>query len=293
MNSTMRYAQTGLCLSLALAGAELSQAQTTDTFESGTNWWWYLDGGNASLVVQNQRLEYIVVAPTANDSMRVVPGAGANFATWAPFSSSNHELVGYVDANWSAQVDVHYSSGLPENSQAESASIGFHVVKYQNQPYSDALMALAFSPTVSAGLGTYSGHWTSPTTQVLADYTFRFSYVAATHTLTGSIYASDGVTLKLQTALDVTAASGTSAESGLGMSSDFGGPAFGFMLTANSENVAVDSGELYFDNFSYSGLSDALYSQTAVPEPSTYAVWAGVVAIGGAIVVRRRRKGAV
>jgi len=113
---------------------------------------------------------------------------------------------------------------------------------------------------------TLTSYVESPAVTDLSDLTVRFTHSAATHDITIA-YSNDGATFYDS----ITFNPGTDWS---------GAPTAGysFRVMALSTAEAIGAGQMYVDNFSVS----------AIPEPSTYAAFAGLGALGLALWRRRR-----
>lgn len=130
--------------------------------------------------------------------------------------------------------------------------------------------------------------YVSPTGD-LSDVLLRMSYDSATHDVTLAHSFDNGATYADATYFNPnqTFSSGTWGDN-MSAGSWYAEPTGGFsfrLLGMNTGSLALDGSSLFADNFSVIGGQTAM---SAIPEPSTYAAFAGVGALG--LALWRRRK---
>jgi hypothetical protein len=248
-----------LLLSLAATAATSSPAQTlfSDSLASDTSAWIVnpANQGDGALSFSSSRLNFLVASPGATDT------GYRQLGTYAAPSTSS----------WSAQVDVHLG-GLAGLVADQFANLNLVVVKEAAPSSYNASFAL---DTYNAGSGVvrdFDTHVTTGGTQIqltevttsTLDASLQIGFNPVTNLLTFSA-DSDGAGVGA-TFLAVH----TADISGWSMS----GGNFAFLLTGSSGNESgagpvISPGVAYFQNFSV----------TAVPEPSTFAMLAGALAL--------------
>ena len=255
MNSPVRLA----CLLAFVASASLpAQTLFSDSLASDASNWIVnpSNTGGGALTFASARLNYLVASPTGSDA-----GYRQLNTYSAPSTSS-----------WSAQVDLHLASfsGLIAE---QSVNLNLFVGKATDAANNRVTFALdrynAGSGVVrdfdtyvkTGGTETHLTEITNATTD--ATLRITFSHLANTLTLA---YDDDGVATNGATFLTAH----TVDVSGWNM----GGGNFAFLLIGASGNdtgtgPTIGAGDAYFQNFAV----------TAVPEPSSYALFAGGVAL--------------
>jgi len=283
----MKYTLRSALLTLLFASA-LSAQTVVDDFSNGDNWTPGMgQSGTGSLDFTSGRLVY------------TAPGTGSGHtAQMLPTPGGGGYLVGYLNRSWSVQVETHVADfgelntgyvGYPReengtaqgfmaqlivNSAAHNGGKGLYVQAGYDDIY-------GMSAQASSGGWGFTTDYHGMDLNANRDVLLRASYDAASFTLTGEASFDNGATwlVNTQTSLDVRA-----SNTGWGLSDGFSGPAFVIMLNASSDNLEVSGLDMYFDNFSHTGL-------TPVPEPSTYAALAGLASLGLALW-RKRQKNA-
>jgi len=261
--------KTCLLLSLCLGAAAALPAQTlfSDSLATDASNWGISpapSGGGATAFAASA-LTYAVGTPTADDR------AYRTLNTFAAPSTSS----------WSVQVDMHLAA-LGGLTTDQFANLNLMVVKASNPNLFNTSFALDRynSGSVVQDIDTFITTNGTPTqfTEVLngtTDATLRITY---DHTIAQLTYAYDsdgavgGATFLNAHTADITAWSMGGAET------------FAFLLVGSSGHMnlgtgpVISSSDAYFQNFAV----------TAVPEPSTYALLAGALALG-VVLLRRRR----
>lgn len=180
--------------------------------------------------------------------------------------------AGSYVADWQVQVD--FTLGLA--SQVASQTTGWTLFVANNADITDnARLTFQQSYMMSATRNATGSFYTNDAASTSAQLgtaattvTMRASYLASTHQITLDFNGGSGFTTLTSAVID-----GAGLGWGMGASDTFGVRLQANNLTNAGATTAITSG-MYADNFSASG--------AAVPEPSTYAVIAGLLALGAA-----------
>jgi len=255
-----------LLLALALAGLLASSASAqlfvgSDNFDSGSDakWGYFMRlpgaAGNGEMTFTNQRLDFTKGA-----------GTGSYVLGWDgdPTNPSDERTTASFTTSWVADLTV--TNTLGGVTGGEYATVGFEIGSAGQ--YS-AIMIAAVSGGTYHVQAEGSGFSTFTTaTGDTTDVRLRLAWDAGTQALS-SFYSFDGSSYtSLATFQPVTEWTAGAAANG-----------FYFEVFGNS-NVAgaISAGSMYADNFAVS----------AIPEPSTYAAFAGLGALGLALWRRRQ-----
>lgn len=262
---------------LAVALDVSAQVTVTDNFGTASNWTAASSFGNSSLAISGGRVNYTSSGGSGTDS--------GSYITWTGGTYS-------YSTSWEMQVDVHAraaSLGSPfdyfyGSLTAYRTGHSFFQVNGSDQPIYTSMSADIIRPGESSngfqlsyslsgndwfelpdngGLGVSNG---------TTDGALRVTFDASTKVMTAwfdANGATGGYSWTSAASIDIDGAQN------FGMTSS---DTFTLALAVSSGADVFVGGDIYFDNFSV----------TAIPEPSTYAVWLGVAAIGG--VMGRRRK---
>ncbi len=248
----------------------------------------------------NGRLEYALTADTTTTGMNrgqlvwvtpsgsVTSGGAAGLNAGTPYAST-----------WTANIDVTnltsrsgsnyalagfeiYTTGVvtnPNTSYSATTITGFYSVMFENfgsVGLRERTQWGVLDPTTfSASTGTFSNNNLSTGALGVTTLGLQLSYNGNTHLLTTAFTTNGGSSFTTGASLDLAGAQAPAVaplNGGLGLR----------LFAASDNNNLIGAGTLYYDNLSVS----------AIPEPSTYAAWAGVGALGLA-VWRKKRKAAV
>jgi PEP-CTERM motif len=266
-------------LTLLATGSLLSVASAqylgSNDFSSGTGGGsqYSLPGNVGTFTVEQGRLEY---SAASTNSSRVLPmNGGINTA--------------YTE-DWTASLTLSNLTGLPTS--------GFNLITMQvfssNAEYGFFNIGLYRSSNGNLGVlyekGTNSnntiGGYLAPTSYLwsqsdLSDVLVRMSHNATTKDITLGYSLDGGTTYQSTFYFNPTGGSGANAGNWFAAPTD----GYSFRILGRS-SVDTIAGDLMFaDNFSVIAGATAM---TAIPEPSTYAVLAGLGALG--LVIWRRRQ---
>lgn len=258
------------------AGSTVFAQPTTEDFTTDQNTWQaisnaFVPKGNGTTTIDG-RLNYVVTTATVDDA------AGRY---WVPSVGSNL-------SDWVVQIEVNISTLSLANNQYTNLQIGaaFNGHSFLNSIdwYKDNVGALFKGFEAYNDSSTVGSRFTSnlgSTTLKLAYLTadggtliaafYDGTYIGNDYDL-GSGYRAYAVTTGVLSAWSMTSG-GTFDIILIGGSGDNDDAAPG---------PAIAAGTAYFDNFASSGLQ-----ARAVPEPSTYAAIAGLLALGFALYRRR------
>lgn len=258
-----------LSLALAFAGLLVSSASAqvyvgTDNFDDNSisgNWdfQYSVGAGTGTLTEINNRLEY--TSSGANQSRAIVWNNATNGSYTENWTAS------LTISNLSTPVSGYNMIGL-QVFAANNLDLGyFGVFAYKNASVSNVLFETASAPGyIPSDFGP------DPAETDLTDVFVQMSHNASTHDITLSYSQDGGATfLESQVFNPGTAWAGSPTDG------------FSFRILGFSTSPGVSGGELYADNFSVS----------AIPEPSTYAAFAGLGALGLACWRRRLARLAV
>ncbi len=249
-------------ITVALSPALLAQTFVgSDNFDSGaTSKWDYVyrlnSATDGSLAFSNSRLDYTTsVTGTANQYRLWDSDGTANaYVTATSFTTS-----------WVMQFTATNMLANPGGSNY--ANIGLQVYDDGNEYFALMLGSTSSGFNIrSEGTGTTA---TVLSTADSSDVTLRLAWNAGTQVLSAS-YSLDGSSFNsVSTFNPITGWTSATKDDGFN---------FGVFGTSVLSSGTIASGIVYADNFSVS----------AVPEPSTYAAIAGVMALGVAAWHRRR-----
>lgn len=244
------------------------RAQTflgSDTFLGSsldpTNW---QTSGTASFTVANGQLQFSLSSANLNSSARWKNITGSLDNDWVATVSTT---LFYTGDSSTPSIGLLAGSG---NSGGGSDGF-FGIMLRGGQPAATTDLFSSTSPGLTfpsfAGLGGTVGLATT-TTNVITDVQLRVSWNSSTGILASAYSLDSGATFLTSATANPTTA--------------FGSAPVGFYLTlyANSGGTVPTGSQMFFDNFSVAATS-------AVPEPSTYAVLAGIGALGVALWRRK------
>ena len=271
-----------LALSLLTVAPTIAQTTVTDNFSSGSNWTLAaIQQGTCSLTISGGQVNYI----STNSSGNAVRVLIWNAATYSYLT------------DWEAQVDVH-ARLVSLSSPNETINIDpTHQYYFYGSlvafdtgdtgPATDSMSAdimrpgggtQAFQSTYSfGGIRFEDPSNGSGIANNTTDAALRLAFNSTTKVLTTYYDADGGVggyNWTAVTSIYIAGAENWSMTSG---------STFTLGLEAVSGINAYGAGEVYFDNFSVTGIA-------AIPEPSTYAMLFGLAALGVAAYRRRRRQ---
>lgn len=289
-----------LIVSLALFGALSLQAQFTDNFSSALSDWGepfvastQFSGGTTSGVAFGQvsNLGGIMQFTATVDSTE--PSSGTNrMVNLTSYSGS-------YDSDWSFSVDATnlFSAAVSDSS----VQIGLFVsnptglgVPGQHDYIKLVLQRKLSGTAIHGGLHTDGGPTpysppTNPATVSVSQQTgtLVLSYNSTTHVISAG-YNFGGTLYRMGSYGISSAGGGTTANSDWGMTSGtLTVSLFGQAMGGLNNGFVLGAETAYLDNFSYTLSQTAM--TTPVPEPSTYALAAGLGAL--ALACWRRRRG--
>lgn len=240
-------------------------------------------GSGGALKVVNQHLEYTTSTATGTNRGQLTrifpyesisPGGGTGLSSGYPYTSSwvaqvdvTNLTTGFTSGSTSAELLVFTASDANDSDNAaygiSLTNSGGNMIIYPGWSYYDTT-----SSTWMTGGGSYPQIDVSGHTQA----TLRLSFDASTDVLTESYSLDGGINFVSGGSFALAGAqAGNVAPYNNGM---------GLAIFGQSDNAgAISSGQLTFDNFSVS----------AVPEPASDSVLAGILALGLVVSGKRRR----
>jgi hypothetical protein len=250
-----------------------------DPLATGLNW---LIGSNDGYF-QNGRLELVA---SENGGFQAIPSTGGNAGP--ALNGVSTVLMGTLDADWSIQVDVHggaipvaaaegYNAYIQIFNMQSALDNGQFYYGYQfglayNEDGQNGIAPLGSIDNINWNSGLYSSAPTSNT-----DFSLRATYSSGTHLLSTYVSTGGGTTWTPQQSFDVTQ---PSSAGGWSMT-DAPGTWFGVCLNAAALLGPINSGDVYFSNFVFSGLQPGMWAPTSAAissQPSPQNLYAGTTA---------------
>lgn len=267
-----------LSLLVLLVASGLRAQTVTDDFSTAANWSAASSFGGGALAITGGRANYTATSPTDYDW---------SIMTWTGGTYS-------YTSNWQVQVDVHAGAAgvLTTGNQYFYGSLTVFRTGDTLNGNDDPPAANLLSADILRNGGTESQFQTG--WGLVGDNYYEAGNVNNSSTDAALRVAFDSVTKTLTTYFDANGATGgyswTSLSSidvdGAQNWNMTGTSTFSLALASYSGDdttgPAIGAGGVYFDNFSV----------TAIPEPSTYAAFAGLGALGLVLWRRRRVKSA-